>query len=114
MDPAEDELYRAILFVFPQEGKWSEMEALFLDWKKAYELKKASSNYHVYKILYGPDEGFIVSLSARNGAHMEEKSIETHRQLGDVERELWNRQLKLTKRYFWKRGYVAPGLSYSN
>lgn len=113
LDPKPDEFYRMILFVFPLPGKETEMENLFLEWRKAFESGKATENYHIYRTAYGADRGYLISLSAKNAADMEVKRNQTHQLLGDKEMELWQKQLKLTDRYFWKRGYFAQQLGYT-
>jgi hypothetical protein len=113
LDPKPGEFYRMMLFVFPLPGKETELENLFLEWKRAFESSKTTENYHLYKITYGADRGYIVSLSAKNAADMEVKRNQTHQLMGDKEMELWKKQLSLTRKYFWRRGYFMPQLGYA-
>lgn len=112
-DPKPDEPYRAILCVYPLSGKEAEMENLFLDWKKAFAACKTPENFHVYKVIHGGEQAYLISLSAKDPADMEVKRSQTY-QLGGDMAELWNKQLKLTKKYFWRRGYFDPRLGYAH
>lgn len=113
MDPKPDDGYRMILYIFPIAGKETDTEDLFLEWKKTYESNKTPLNFHVYKTSYGPDQGYLVSFSGKNPADVEAKIAATHQLLGDIGGELWKKQMSLTRKYFYKRGYIVPELSYA-
>ena len=112
LDPAPDEKFRLSLFIFPLEGKESDTENLFLEWKKSYEEIKSPMAYHVYKMQYGNDKGYVINFPAKNAAEMEQKASESNQLLGETSSRLWKKQMSLTKRYYWRRGYFAPELGY--
>ncbi|MEX2234866.1 MAG: hypothetical protein WD824_22070 [Cyclobacteriaceae bacterium] len=113
LDPLPGERYRMILYVIPLEGKEAEMEKVFAEWKKTYESKKATENFHIYRMTSGPEAGYLISISAKNPADMEAKRAKNYQLVGaDVIASLWDKQVALTKKYYWKRGYFVPELGY--
>lgn len=113
ISPIEGEPYRMILYLYPLAGKEKELEDLFLEWKKYYEESKAAVTFHTYKIKYQEEDGYLIALPAKDPADMERKFAETRQVLGETEARLWKKQMSLTKKYYWKRGYYSPDLSYS-
>ena len=115
LDPLAGENYRMILFLVPLDGKEAEMEKVFAEWKKTYQSKKVTENYHLYRITSRPDAGYMISLSAKNPADMEAKRAKTNQIVGqDVIAALWDKQVALAKKYYWKRGYFIPELGYDH
>lgn len=113
MSSVEGEPYRMLLYLYPLAGKEKELEDLFLEWKKYYEESKAAVTFHTYKIKYQEEDGYLIALPAKDPADMERKFAETRQVLGETEARLWKKQLSITKKYYWKRGYYSPDLSYS-
>lgn len=112
---AEGEQYRLVLFLFPLEGKETEIENFFLEWKKHYVEKKSPSAYNIYKLQYGEqkEKGYIINMSAKDAADMEARMSENRNLMGESLGYLWKKQMSFTKKYYFKRGYFAPDLGYA-
>lgn len=112
---ADDEYYRMILYLYPLEGKETEIENFFLEWKKHYVEKKSPSAYNIYKVQYGEqkDRLYLISLSAKDAADMEARMGENRNLIGETLGYLWKKQMSFTKKYYFRRGYFAPDLGYS-
>lgn len=110
--PMPDENYRMVLRVIPLEGKSQALEDLFLEWQKLYASKNANENFGIQRVRSGDEESYSIILSAKSPADMARKREESMNLLGDMANELWNKQLALTKKYFWRRGWIVPELSY--
>ena|SRR5687768_15498594 len=112
---ADDEYYRMILFLQPLEGKETELENFFLEWKKHYVEKKSPSAYNVYKVQYGDQKEslYLINLSAKDAADMEARMGENRNLMGETLAYLWKKQMSFTKKYYFRRGYFAPDLGYS-
>ena len=83
---ADDEYYRMVLFLYPLEGKETELEDFFLEWKKHYVEKKSPSAYNVYKVQYGEQKEklYLINLSAREAAEMEASMRENRNLMGET------------------------------
>ena len=112
---ADDERYRLVLFLFPLEGKEPEIENFFLEWKKHYVEKKSTAPYSIYKLQYGEqkEQGYIISLPAKDAADMEARMSENRDRMGETLGYLWKKQMSFTKKYYFRRGYFVPDLGYA-
>jgi hypothetical protein len=112
LKPDPGEMYRRFLYIFPLAGKEKEMEDLIMEWKSAYEQYKSPENFNVYRINYGGEQGYVLSLAGKNRvdqATRRQKSIDL---LGDTGTKLWRRTSAICKKYFWKEGQIRADLSY--
>ncbi len=111
--PAEGENYRSFLFITPILGKSQEIEKVFAEWKTAYESKKATEGFHVYRTRFGADTGYFIALWAKDPTEMAAKRSQSSKLLGEEASRLWQKQSAFIKKYYWKNGYMAPELGYS-
>lgn len=112
---ADNEYYRMILFLYPLEGKETELENFFLEWKKHYVEKKSPSAYNIYKLQYGEQKErvYLINLSARDAADMEARMAVNRNLMGETLGYLWKKQMSFTKKYYFRRGYFVPDLGYA-
>ena len=112
---ADNEYYRMILFLYPLEGKETELENFFLEWKKHYVEKKSPSAYNIYKLQYGEQKErvYLINLSARDAADMEARMAVNRNLMGETLGYLWKKQMSFTKKYYFRRGYFVPELGYA-
>lgn len=115
LKPADDDYYRMVLFLYPLEGKETELENFFLEWKKNYVEKKSPSAYNIYKIQYGEQKErlYLINLSAKDATDMEARMTANRNLMGETLGYLWKKQMSFTKKYYFRRGYFAPDLGYS-
>lgn len=107
-----DERYHMVLRVIPLEGKAQALEGLFLEWQKLYASNGAKENFRIQRVRSADEQSYSIILTAKDPADMARKRNESIKLFGDKADELWKKQLALTKKYFWRRGWMVPELSY--
>lgn len=111
--PAQDQLYREVLFWQVLPGQERAREEILKEWVKLYQSKKAPAGFLTFKVLFGNEPGYAVVHWGKDPVDAAVNFQKTRELLGEEAGNMWRKTMAITKKYYYKQGNVLPDASYS-
>lgn len=109
-----DNYYREILFWYVEPGKDEEAEKTMMEWKTLSETRKVPNGYSVNKLIFGSEPVYTFITWAKDPVDLATKAQKRQQLIGEEGGKLWAKTMLITKRYYFKEGWVLPQYSYSS
>ncbi len=113
LNAPEDELFRSVLYWYPEPGKEAEAEKIVGEWLNLHKSKNAPGGIITYKIVFGNEPGYAFVGWGKNRLDWATKSQKNDELFKDEASKLWAKTMLITKKYYTVAGWRANDLAYT-